>query len=126
MERWRKKNKRLLIEPHPSAPPAKEAKALARKRWEDVQNVFNAELEKIIAGVDMPISRSTAAVRDGDPSGILMVMTCSDAEQADDEEKKDRRKKGKRNRQVESHICVCAICMWVGVWWVKYIASKYC
>ena len=115
MERWRKKNRRPLLEPNPSAPSAKDVKAVARKRFDDLKHIFDAELEKIIDGVDMPISRSAATVRDGDPSGMLMVMTCSDAEQADDEEKKEKRKIGKRNRQVKSNCCYVLFAILLGI-----------
>ena len=102
MEKWLRKNKRPLIEPDHSTPRAKEAKGNTNKKWDSMQRVFQTELDKIVGGEDMPISRSTMTIRDGDPRGMLIVMNCSDNETDDDEDKTDRRKRGKRNRQVKS------------------------
>ena len=99
MLQWLRKQKRPLIEPHPSPqPPAKKREETRSKMWEEMQGTLKAELDKIVCGQDMPITLATRSVQDGDVPGCLIRRTCSDRKQGDDEDKNLLRKEGKLRR----------------------------
>ena len=59
---------------------------------------MQAELDKIVNGQDMPITRATRRVQEGDVQGCLARRSCSDRKQGDDDEKTQLRKEGKMSR----------------------------
>jgi hypothetical protein len=67
-------------------------------RWDEVRKGLESDLDRIVAGQDMPTSRSAQNLMDHDRTGELMRICCSDEERSDSPEYRSRRKRNQEDR----------------------------
>lgn len=93
-------DKSPLIEPSPSTTrPAEPSRPQTpSSRWDECNNEFQTDLNRILAGEEMPFSRWLKFTVDDDEDAKRDMRNCSDDEADDDDEKRKKRIRGKTDR----------------------------